>query len=425
MVFRAMARKVLAGRMIPVTLARGRFWYELADHMNWRSVFVAAIALVTVLGAQPLSGEDPEIRGTATYREPVELPPEAVFVAALMDVSRMDVPAVELGRAEIVDPGPPPFEFAIPYDEALIDPRRSYAVRASVRIGDELRFTSDMLHPVFTRDAPQHVDVTMVMLSPRSGAFPALGAEPRVQMTQAGAVPAPADGAAPAQPEIDAVSRAAEAPRPTLQGMFSFDAEGAVFEDCATGATHPVATEGEFEALEHAYLAAGQDPGLPMMATFEGNLVLRPAPEDGDEREVVLVERFVGIWPDESCEHATSAPSLTNTYWKILSLGHSGLRTIDAQKEPHLVLLSDQPRFSATIGCNQMMGGYHLEGEALSFGEGAASTRMACPPPLQEWERRLAETIRETVSWRIDGDELVLIDAGGAILARLQADSPG
>ena len=58
--------------------------------------------------------------------------------------------------------------------------------------------------------------------------------------------------------------------------------------------------------------------------------------------------------------------------------------------------------------------------DQLSFGT-AATTMMACPPPLDAWEKQLAEVLQETAGWRIDGQTLELLDAGGRPLALFQA----
>jgi putative lipoprotein len=65
--------------------------------MSGRTVCGIAIAvfLLAVPGA-PLA-DDAEVSGTATYRERIALPPDAVFIAVLADVSRADAPAVEIG----------------------------------------------------------------------------------------------------------------------------------------------------------------------------------------------------------------------------------------------------------------------------------------------------------------------------------------
>src|ERR1700709_2047290 len=92
-----------------------------------------ACGLVAAASLLPLraSGQGPlSIEGTATYRERMALPPDAVFEATLEDVSRADAPATILGQARIEQPGNPPFHFTIQYDPALVLPTHVYAIRA-------------------------------------------------------------------------------------------------------------------------------------------------------------------------------------------------------------------------------------------------------------------------------------------------------
>jgi heat shock protein HslJ len=134
----------------------------------------------------------------------------------------------------------------------------------------------------------------------------------------------------------------------------------------------------------------------------------------------VLVERFVGVWPGETCERAMGEARLTNTYWKVLRLGETEVEVAEGMREPNLILREGEPGFTATVGCNQLVGGYTLEDDRLSFGA-AASTLMACPPPLDAWERQLAGVLERTAGWRIDGQTLELLDAAANPLALLQA----
>jgi putative lipoprotein len=110
------------------------------------------------------SGTAAVVTGTATYRERILLPPEAVFEAVLQDVSRADAPALGIGRTRIDNPGAPPIAFAIAYDPAAIDPRMTYAVRAVIAVGGRLMFTSESLTPVLTRGAPAEVSILMRMV---------------------------------------------------------------------------------------------------------------------------------------------------------------------------------------------------------------------------------------------------------------------
>jgi uncharacterized lipoprotein YbaY/heat shock protein HslJ/uncharacterized lipoprotein NlpE involved in copper resistance len=208
-------------------------------------------------------------------------------------------------------------------------------------------------------------------------------------------------------------------PHLPLRGMLTYVEDSARFTECLTGRDYPLVKDGDYEALEHAYLAAGAEAGGPIMASFDGGIVQVPG-EDGDTMPKVMVERFVGVWPGETCERALGEASLTNTYWKILRLGETEVAAGPDRREPNLILREGEPRFTATVGRNQVSGGYTLEDDKLMFGT-AAATMMACPAPLDDWERQLAVVLTETASWRIDGQTLELLDDAGEPLALLQA----
>jgi putative lipoprotein len=101
------------------------------------------------------------VRGTATYRERMVLPPGAVFEAVLEDVSRADAPAHVIGRAHIDGPGNPPIPYSISYDPSRIDPSHRYAVRARIVASGKLLFTSDQYYPVLTAGESNEVDLLL------------------------------------------------------------------------------------------------------------------------------------------------------------------------------------------------------------------------------------------------------------------------
>lgn len=98
-----------------------------------------ALALTAPLSA----AEEPVVRGQASYRERIALPPAAVFEATLEDVSRAGAKAEVLGRVRLQNPGQVPIHFEVPNDPAKIDDRYSYAVRARILRGERLLFTTD------------------------------------------------------------------------------------------------------------------------------------------------------------------------------------------------------------------------------------------------------------------------------------------
>jgi len=363
------------------------------------NILLALGMLAAIAASGTPAGATETIAGTATYRERIALPPHAVFEATLEDVSRADAAAKQVGRTTIDSPGQPPIAFSIAYDPAAIDQRATYAVRARVLVGDRLMFTSDRMTPVLTRGAPNEVDIVMRMVGRQGSAT---------------------DGAAATAPAATAVEPAPATPAPVIGGMFVYMADAARLTDCRSGASYPVAMEADYLRLEQAYTAARAAPGKPLMVTFEGDVEQRSRMEgDGTEASVV-VRRFINVWPGETCERNRSDASLTETLWRIVRLGDEPVTVADGKREPQLILKSEKMRFSATVGCNRMVGGYELDGAALRFGN-AASTMMACPPPLDGLERKLGQVLTETAGWQVYGQTLELTAADGRPLALLQA----
>jgi putative lipoprotein len=128
------------------------------------SLLAAAAATLVLLVATALLSASPQavLRGQASYRERVALPPDAVFEATLEDVSRPGAVAEVLGTARLEKAGPVPIRFEIPYDPAKVDERHSYAVRARILRGDRLLFTTDTVHPVLTRGAGREASLLLV-----------------------------------------------------------------------------------------------------------------------------------------------------------------------------------------------------------------------------------------------------------------------
>ncbi len=209
-------------------------------------------------------------------------------------------------------------------------------------------------------------------------------------------------------------------PHLPLRGMLTYVADQARFTECLTGRDYPLIKDGDYEALEHAYLAAGAEAGGPIMASFDGGIMQTPKATGVAAVPGVLVERFVGVWPGETCERTLGAASLTNTYWKILRLDGSEVAAGEGRREPNLILREGDPRYTATVGCNELAGSFTLMEKQLSFGP-AAATAMACPAPLDGWEKQLSHALAATASWRIEGQTLELLDAAGNALALLQA----
>ena len=117
----------------------------------------------------------------------------------------------------------------------------------------------------------------------------------------------PGGSAAPGTVRLERLERFAPAELELgMHGQFRYMADAARFEECLTGRSYPVAMEADYVALERAYLGAREAPGAPLMASFDGRIALRPPMEGPGPVLTVVVDRFIGVWPNQGCERATS-----------------------------------------------------------------------------------------------------------------------
>lgn len=94
------------------------------------------------------------LTGSATYRERIALPPDAMLTVTLEDVSRADAPAVTLAQSTAPTSGrQAPLGFSLIYPAAAVRPEAVYAARARITVGERLLFTTteqnrvDAAHP--------------------------------------------------------------------------------------------------------------------------------------------------------------------------------------------------------------------------------------------------------------------------------------
>ncbi len=444
------------------------------------------------------------LTGTATIRERIALPPEAVFEAVIEDIARADAPAQVIGRTTVSPAGQPPFRFSIPYKESDLSPRGRYAVRSTVRHRGRLLFTTDTITRVLDGNAgpitlvmhpvgPGKIDSRRTVASPLGslpaswqGDIPDAGGVSRwhldlapdltyqlrqtflgrsapnsfddigrwrlepstdrlvlrggreaplfLQLIKAGNALRKLDlmGQPVVSRQNDQLSRL-PAPAPidpslSLEGMVTYFADAAVIRLCATGQRLPVATEGDYLALERAYTRAqqGNRSGQPLLANLQGLITTRPSAEPGQPpRRTLVVETFRNVWPGQGCPPAKLEPvsdrpplvaPLRGTTWRLLDLQGA----IAPAQPVELRFAAEGNRVSGAGGCNRLSGNIQLKGELLRFGP-LASSRMACPPESMAFERRFLEALGQVRRWGIDKRSLLLQDARGRTLLLFQA----
>ncbi len=211
-----------------------------------------------------------------------------------------------------------------------------------------------------------------------------------------------------------------------LHGMFRYLADAAGFEECLTGRVYPVAMEGDFVALERAYMASeAGGTGTPIMASFDGEIARRPAMEGDRATPTVVVRRFVSLWPGGRCEQAMSRASLAETYWRLVRLRGEPVVTPPQQREAHLVLHSGDGRYKGHFGCFRYDGEYRVNGGEIAFdaprwtagSDCTSSDPNSASPPRSEYSDALGAAQR----WTINAQVLEWFDATGASVALFEA----
>jgi heat shock protein HslJ len=115
----------------------------------------------------------------------------------------------------------------------------------------------------------------------------------------------------------------------------------------------------------------------------------------------------------------TSGEQAENTYWRLIRLNDKPIVVAPQQHEPTLIFDRQSQRVSGSGSCNQVTGGYELNGDELTFNH-MASTRMACPQGM-DTEAAFLQVLTKVNKWRIVGRDLELFDANGKSVALFEA----
>jgi putative lipoprotein len=127
---------------------------------------LAGLLLVSCAKSPQATADAGVLRGTVSYRERIALPPDAVVVVILSDVSRQDVAAPVIAETRVLSEGRQvPLPFELRYDPKKIEANGMYAVRATIESGGKMLFTTDEVHRVLTQGNPSQVDLRLVRVS--------------------------------------------------------------------------------------------------------------------------------------------------------------------------------------------------------------------------------------------------------------------
>ena len=109
--------------------------------------------------------------------------------------------------------------------------------------------------------------------------------------------------------------------------------------------------------------------------------------------------------------------ALTGVTWVALfyNNGRGGAVSVLADTEI-TALFGDDGSLSGSAGCNNYMGGYTTDGSSIAI-DPPASTRKACPDEIMQQEAEYLLALPTAATFTIQGDQLELRTADGALVA--------
>lgn len=131
---------------------------------------------------------------------------------------------------------------------------------------------------------------------------------------------------------------------------------------------------------------------------------------------VVLLAVLAGCGDDE--EQAAQGPAaLEGTPWVL-----TGGLDVDGWEAVAPSATFAKGTVSGFSGCNRYSASYTMADDKLALGE-AVGTKMACEPPVTAVEEAFGAALQRVSRWRVDDEELVLLDGEDELL-RFRAASP-
>ncbi len=233
------------------------------------------------------------------------------------------------------------------------------------------------------------------------------------------------DGSEIASPHNQSLLRSARfeamQPRLKLRGMLRTTTDGAVFGECITGQRWPVLQGGDSATMLSEYQKLSSAAGGELLVEVDGRITeaARTGSQGAAPSRALLVEKFIGATPRETCGPFGATSTLLDTYWVLTQLKGQPVTLAANQREPSLVLHTAQARVAGYSGCNRLTGQFTLKDSRLSFGN-LAGTMMACTEGA-DLEQQFLEALPQVVTYAVNGAHLELKDAKGAVLARFEA----
>lgn len=195
-----------------------------------------------------------------------------------------------------------------------------------------------------------------------------------------------------------------------LKGFYSYMADAALFYECETGMKYPVSFEEDNLALEKDYLEVQKTPGEKILVTLIGHFETKNKMEGTGTEEVLVVTKFLNIWPNVDCTRNLGTANLVNTFWTLRELNGNAIEFSGLEKDIHF-LIAPNNKIKGFAGCNDFFGSSYNSNDTIKFND-IESTRKMCIDNM-ELETELFSALKNIIRYKIYGEYLYLYDEKG------------
>lgn len=136
-----------------------------------------------------------------------------------------------------------------------------------------------------------------------------------------------------------------------------------------------------------------------------------------------IIQTGLAAEPDTATPPALPNPGIENVAWQLVGYStDDGFAKVSADTKPAYFRF-ESGQMSASTGCNQISGAYRNNAPSLAFDMGMATTRKACTKPLMLQERHVLAALSLVATYRIEGDQLLMLDTEGNQVLEFRAAS--
>lgn len=110
---------------------------------------------------------------------------------------------------------------------------------------------------------------------------------------------------------------------------------------------------------------------------------------------------------------AANSANLSGTNWKLATYGPKVAQTAAASDIDTNLAFGTDGKLGGNLGCNSMGGEYTVSGQTITF-KNVYSTEMACSDPQMVQEGAAFQVLKDTATFKVDGDTLTITSADGS-----------